>query len=75
MKKNSKIMLAIASGLAVAGVATYFLTSDRGKKYSGKWKKSGNKVVDKFIAMMDSMSNCCNEKATEDNKYSASINH
>lgn len=41
MKANTKMLLALAAGVAVVGAAGYFLTTDRGKKITKKWRKKG----------------------------------
>ena len=44
MKSNRKVVLAIAAGLAVAGLAAYLLSTDKGKKLTKKWKEKGKKA-------------------------------
>ncbi len=62
MKTNKGLILGIAAGVAVAGVATYFLANKNGKKSGDKLKAKGQKVVDQFKNIMDSMSCNCEAK-------------
>ncbi len=59
MKANKGLILGIAAGVAVAGVATYFLATKNGKKSGKKLKAKGQKVADQFKHIMDSMSCSC----------------
>ncbi len=62
MKANKGLIVGIIAGVAVAGVATYFLTNKNGKKSGDKMKAKGQKVVDQFKNIMDIMPCSCEAK-------------
>jgi uncharacterized membrane protein YebE (DUF533 family) len=47
MKTSNKVYIALAAGVAVAGLVGFLLTTDKGKKLTKKWKEKGlNSVND-----------------------------
>ena len=52
MKTSKKVGLALAAGLAVAGIVTYLLTSDKGKKMTKKLKEKGKGLAHDLEGMV-----------------------
>ena len=52
MKADKKLFVALAAGLAVAGVVGYLMTSEKGKKMAGKWKNRGAELADELEDMV-----------------------
>ena len=46
MKKNKALVIAIAAGVAIAGLVGFLATTEKGKKTAGKLKNKGKKIVE-----------------------------
>lgn len=54
MKKNTKIIMAISAGLAVAGITALLLTkTDKGKKLTQKLKTEGEELAHKVLSSLN----------------------
>ena len=53
MKLNKGLVIAIAAGAAVAGIVTYLLANENGRKTARKWKMKGREMVSKAEGYME----------------------
>jgi gas vesicle protein len=76
MKTNKVLLISLAAGAVVAGLAAYFFYTEQGKELKGKWMKKGTQlaketrdVLKEAKGRMDAMkSEMCEEKIN-DRKY------
>ena len=80
MKANKGLIIAIAAGVAVAGLAGYLISSEKGKKIRKKWKSRGAELAgeidemvsnarQRFSALKDELMKDCMKEQKREEQY------